>query len=334
MKKGLITSQIVKNIFITMLLFYFYFNTSNGKVILLPFLICSVAMLLKNISLLFNKSKYIDMFNKVFILSFLIFWFGALIFWCYTSIVNREYSSLIFSIPFWIGSIFIIKKFLLKINNKNHKLNINFGIVISCFLVSITFISGVLMLFFGIRDTYKLNNNTRGFITTNAYYKDYEIFNSDKDNTTYKLKYVYEVDNIEYEVSTNYGSNYIPDTTSIREVKYNPDDPSESILVGLNNKKGLIYTGAFFVLGSIPFILFGLMMLALFDKVKIDIIGTYIGFAFLIIGIGIILLQNKETMSLLEIIKAMRLWFLIPIMFIVVGIYQIINCLIIKKNKK
>lgn len=190
------------------------------------------------------------------------------------------------------------------------------------------------MLFFGIRDTYKLNNNTRGFITTNAYYKDYEIFNSDKDKTTYKLNYVYDVDGIEYEVSTDYGLGTIPDINSIREVKYNPDNPSESILVGLNNKKGLIYAGAFFVLGSIPFILFGLMMLGLFDKVKIDVIGTYIGFAFLIIGIGIILLQNAETFVLLETIKNMKLWFLIPIMFIVVGIYQIINCLIIKKNKK
>lgn len=57
MKKGLITSQIVKNIFITMLLFYFYFNTSNGKVILLPFLICSVAVLLKNSSFIYEEFR-------------------------------------------------------------------------------------------------------------------------------------------------------------------------------------------------------------------------------------------------------------------------------------
>lgn len=334
MKKGLITTQIVKNIFITMLLFYFYFNTSNGKVILLPFLICSVAVLLKNISLLFNKSKYVDLFNRVFTLSFLIFLFGALIFWCYTSIVNKQYNSLIFSIPFWLASIFIIRKFLFKANNKNHKSKINLNIIIPCFLVSIAFISGVLMLFFGIRDTYKLNRNTKGYITTNAYYKDYEIFSSNKEKTTYKLKYIYEVDDIKYEVSTEYGTNYIPDENSVREVKYNPNNPSESILVGLNNKKGLIYVGAFFVLGTIPFILFGLMMIGLFDKVKIDVIGTYIGFAFLIIGIGIILLQSAETFVLLETIKSMKIWFLIPIMFIVVGIYQIINCLIIKKTKK
>lgn len=332
--KNEIIKQIIKNLFIILILFYFYINTSNGKIVLLPFLICSIANLLKNISLLFNKSKYIDLFNKVFTLSFLLFWFETLIFWCYTSIINKQYNSLIFSIPFWLVSIFIIKKILFKADNKSYKSKINLNIIIPCFLVSIAFVSGLLMLFFGIRDTYKLNRNTKGYITINAYYKDYEVFSSDKKGTTYKLNYVYEVNGIEYEVSTDYGSNTIPNTNSIRLVKYNPNNPNESILVGLNNKKGLIYAGAFFVLGSIPFILFGLMMLGLFDKIKIDIIGTYIGFAFLIIGVGIILLQNAETFILLETIKNMRLWFLIPIMFIVVGIYQIINRLIIKKTKK
>lgn len=309
MKKRLIVSKIIKSLFITLLLFCFYVNTSNGKMFLLPFLICSIAIFLKNISLLFNKSKYVDLFNKIFVLFFLMFWFGILVFWCYICIVNKQYTSLIFSIPFWLASIFIIKKFLFKSDNQKSKSKINLSIIISGFLVSIVFISGVLMLFFGIRDTYKLNNNTRGFITTNGYYKDYEIYSSDNDRTTYKLNYVYEVDSIEYEVSTDYGTNTIPEADSVREVKYNPDNPSESILVGLNNKKGFIYVGTFFVLGSIPFMLFGLMMLGLFDKVKIDIMGVYIGVAFLIIGTLIILLQNEETFSLLETIKTMGLWF-------------------------
>lgn len=184
------------------------------------------------------------------------------------------------------------------------------------------------MLFIGIRDTYKINRSTKDFITINAYYKDYEIYNSNKNGVTYRLKYIYFVDDVEYEVLTEYGTNYIPDINSIRLVKYNPTNPSDSILVGLNNKKVLIYIGAFFVLVSIPFILFYLMMIGLFDKVKIDIIGVYAGFAFFIIGIGIILLQSSETMSLLEAIKFMGLWFIIPVMFIVVGIYQLVKCLI------
>ena len=33
----------------------------------------------------------------------------------------------------------------------------------------------------------------------------------DKDGTTYKLTYIYMVDGKEYSVTTDYGTNYIPD---------------------------------------------------------------------------------------------------------------------------
>lgn len=332
MKKLLITKQIIKNIFIVLILIYFYINTSSNKIFFIPFIICSILVLLRNIFLLFNKSKYIEFFNKFYTIIFFLFWGVFLIYWCYMNIVNKDYILLIYSIPFWLISIYIIKKKFLKINNR--KLNINWKIVISGFMVFIVFILGILMLFIGIKDTYKLNQKTKNYITTKGYYNDYEIYISDKDGTTYKLTYIYIVDGIEYEVSTDYGTNYIPDKNSVRDVKYNPDNPSKSMLVGLNNKKVLIYFGAFFVLGSIPFILVGLMMLGLFDKVKIDIIGTYVGFAFLIVGIGIVLIQNAETMSLLETIKTMKLWIFIPIMFIVVGVYQIVNCLVRNKCSK
>ena len=95
----------------------------------------------------------------------------------------------------------------------------------------------------------------------------------------------------------------------------------------------MIYGGAFFVLGSLTFVIFGLTALGLFDKVKIDVLGTYIGFVFVIIGIGIFLIQNGTTMSLLETIKNMKFWVLIPIMFVVIGMFQIIKCLLVKKHK-
>ena len=90
----------------------------------------------------------------------------------------------------------------------------------------------------------------------------------------------------------------------------------------------------FFVLGATVFILFALSIFGYFDKLKIDVIGTYIGVVFLIIGIGIILIQNGTTMSLIKTIKNMGLWILIPLMFVIVGIYQIIKYLFVNKVKK
>lgn len=321
------------SIMITLILVNIYIKTSNGKLILLPFIVCSIVLLMKNIFLLINKDKYSKIFNKIYAIGFLMFWFGFLMFWCYTSVISKQYSMLLFSIPFWIAGIYFFRKRILDRNIKftNNKFNVNFGIVISCILVAVVLLLGILMLFWGIKDTYKLNKQTKNYHITNGYYHDYEIYDSDEDGTTYKLLYSYKVDDREYIISTDYGTNYIPDINSIRKVKYNPDNPSEAILVGTNNKNVLIYGGAFFVFGSLTFVIFGLTVLGVFDKVKIDVIGIYIGFVFVIIGIGLVLIQTGTTMSLLETIKNMKFGIFIPIMFVVIGLYQIVKCLFVKK---
>lgn len=337
MKKGIITSRLIYSLITTIVLFNIYLKTPNGKLILFPFVVCSVALTIKNLFLLFNKNKYSEIFNKIYSIGFLLFLFVFLIFWCYTSIINNQYSMLLFLIPFWIAGVYIIRKRFLKRNdlqeNRKHS-KFNFGVVISCSLVTIALVSGILMLYFGIRHTYKMNIKTKNYLITEGYFDTYEIYSADEDGVTYKLYYIYEVDNKEYSISTDYGTNYIPDKNSIREVKYNPENPDEAILIGSNSKNGLIFAGAFFVLVSSVFVIFGLSFLGFFDKFKIDVIGTYVGFVFLIIGIGIIVVQNGTTMSLIETIKSMRLWIFIPIMFMVVGVYQMINCLILNKSKR
>ena len=145
--------------------------------------------------------------------------------------------------------------------------------------------------------------------------------------TTYELIYTYEVKGKNYTVSTNYGTNNIPDENSIRKVKYDSNNPSKSILVGTNNSNFLIYFGIFFTLSSIAFILGGLYTKEIFDKIKINIMGLYLGFCFFLIGTSITLLQNGTTTSLLEAINSFGIWIIIPILFIIVGLVQIIKCL-------
>ena len=64
----------------------------------------------------------------------------------------------------------------------------------------------------------------------------------------------------------------------------------------------------FFVFGSLTFVIFGFTILGVFDKIKIDVLGTYIGFVFIIIGTCLVLIKNGTTMSLVETIKNMRFW--------------------------
>ena len=81
------------------------------------------------------------------------------------------------------------------------------------------------------------------------------------------------------------------------------------------------------------FIIAILQTKGVFDKVKIDVVGLYFGIVFFIIGVGIILFQNGTTSSFLETIKSLGLWILIPILFIIVGLIQTINCLFFKQTK-
>lgn len=135
-------------------------------------------------------------------------------------------------------------------------------------------------------------------------------------------------------VSTDYGVEKIPAVNSVRKVKYDPNNYEKAVLVGTNRNNGLIYFGAFFVLGGMVFVLIFLQIKGVFDKIKIDVIGTYIGVIFTIIGIGIILLQNGMTSSFIETVKTMGFWILIPFMFIIVGMFQTIKCLLLPKLKR
>jgi len=335
--KSVYTRKLISSVFITILLIYFMIKTSSPKIIFVPFLICAISMIGKSISLIMEKKKYVNIFDKSFTIGFLLFWFGFLIYANYIAIKDKQWQLVAFSLVFWIVGIYFAKKRLVKPKEKTSneksktKLNIDFRILISALLVIIVLLSGIAMLFFGIMDTYRLNSITKGYIATDGYYRECDIFSSDEDGTTYKLTYVYTVNNKEYSVTTDYGTNYIPEENSSREIKYNPNNPEEAIITGTNSKNGLIYFGAFFTFGSITFILAALSVLGYFDKFKVDILGTYIGFLFFIIGIGIILFQTGTTTSLIETIKSFGLWILIPIMFIIVGIIQIVKCLLKKK---
>ena len=119
MKKYIYIKNLILSVIITFLLLYFYSMTPNGKLVLIPFIICSFSILLKNIFLLTNKEKYVIIFNKIFIIGFLLFWFGFLSFSCYISFINKEYSIILFTIPFWLVGFHIIKKYLKKIRGVN-----------------------------------------------------------------------------------------------------------------------------------------------------------------------------------------------------------------------
>lgn len=328
-------------IFIFLLVILYKNQDLISRMMLFPFLLCSLFIIGKNICLLMDKKRASVLFSKLFASSFFLFWFGMLTYGCIYFIKSKNYFSVLFTIPFWISGIYMVRKIFLTDSKKIEKQKspkFNFQIVVSSILVFSVLGIGFLCLFFGIRDTYKFHVKTRGYLTTEGYFDNYSIYNTSKDKTTYKLIYVYKVDGDEYTIATDYGvgAEFIPEMNSKRKVKYNANNPKEAVLSGTNKGNFLIYFGAFFTLVGGVFVLFVLSIKGVFDKVKFDIIGTYIGVVCIILGIGIILFQVGTASSLLDAVKSLGIWILIPILFLISVIYLTIKSLFFQQkiNKK
>lgn len=338
MKKTILITNIIKAALIFMLLMFVFTKNEQLylRIIILFFILLTICNLAKNICDLFNKPIGVKIFHKLFIIIFLLIGACFIVVWSYAWIKNGIYFPLIFTIPFWACEVYIFCKSILEIKSDKKKVEkktkFDFKIMVSGFLVICVLISGIICLVIGIKDTYQTKKKTQNYLTTTGYFKDYEIYSSSKEGErTYCLIYVYEIDGQEYSIKTDYGSGTIPSENSKREIKYNPNNPSEAVFTGTNKNSGLIYFGIFFILGSMVFVLIFLSTFGIFANIKINVIGLYVGFVLLVVGIGILAFQLGEGFSLMEAFKRMRFWILIPIMFIAVGGFQIVKCLFFER---
>ncbi len=122
-------------------------------IIFLPFLICGISFVGKRIALVLNKEKYVMIFDKLFVTGLLLFWFGFLVVAVYICIRDKNYGMLIYTLPFWLVGIYVVKKRLLNIRSKSKReSDFDFKKVISIGLVLIAFLVGFVLLILGIKD--------------------------------------------------------------------------------------------------------------------------------------------------------------------------------------
>ncbi|MCB5942693.1 DUF3592 domain-containing protein [bacterium 210820-DFI.6.52] len=315
----------------------------SSRIMILPFLICGLTELLRTIFLAVGWEKAAKLLYKVYAASFLLYVFGFLGVWCYVNFTNQAYLPLLFSLPFWlVGGYLVYRVFFRKKDQpakadpkkRSLHLNVNFKVVVTCFLVGVCLLSGIFILFLGVKDTIQLSQRAGGYTATEGHFVDYEVYRSDREGTTYRLIYEYEVNGAPYRVSTDYGTNAIPARNSTRTVKYDPANPQKSVLTGSNSANWMIFMGLFFVLGSTVFILAWLTVKGCFDRFKVSVLGVYIGVVFTFVGAGPILLRRGETGSWPACFKSFGLWILIPLMMIAVGLFQTVKCLLPGRSKK
>lgn len=151
MKNTFFIGKLISAIFITITLIYFMLKTPSPKIIFLPFLICSISMAGKLIGLIMNKRTYVVIFDILFKIGFFSFWFGGLIFALYLCLRDRNYRLILFTIPFWLVGIYVVKNKILNIKPKNkEKSSLNAMIFVSAGLVGIVLLAGIAILIWGI----------------------------------------------------------------------------------------------------------------------------------------------------------------------------------------
>mgnify|MGYP000265297058 CR=1 FL=1 len=119
--KSVFIRKLITAFFATMILLSAIIKNNDiiSKIFILPFLVCSIASAGKNLCLIINKNKVANVFNKIFVITFFIFWFCFLAVWCYLNIKDNNYIALLFSLPFWVIGISFVRKFLFKTNKQN-----------------------------------------------------------------------------------------------------------------------------------------------------------------------------------------------------------------------
>jgi len=155
MKKTPAVRNLIGSILLTGIFLYLMGKTPSPKIIFVPFLICGLSLAGKSTAQLLKKGKWITAFHKLFILGFLLFWFGFLAAAAYTCIRSKNYGMLLFTLPFWVIGFFVVKNKLLGIKGKQGKKDtaspFRFAFVVSAALVVIAIAAGIFLLVLGVQ---------------------------------------------------------------------------------------------------------------------------------------------------------------------------------------
>lgn len=204
--------------------------------------------------------------------------------------------------------------------------------------LSIFLIVGLVLIFFGVKDSFSQSRETKGYRETTGYLSDYTLKKESEYDpvrkrtsaATYALEYRYTVDGREYTVFTDYSTSILPELGSSRDIRYDPDNPEKAVLTGPNKNFSMVFLGILFSLGAILFLW---IMLAPVKRKKkkqpvLQPALLLFGLIFVLFGYGALYMITGEV-SPVGIIAYYRTSFvfplLIPPLLIVAGVWVCVN---------
>ena len=205
------------------------------------------------------------------------------------------------------------------------KFNLKKAVVI--FLFSAALLIGIVLLFFGIKDSINLAIKTKDWFEATGYFRDYSVYNvNDDGETTYRLRYVFYSGGSEYFVETDYGSEVVPEIDSVRMVLYEPENPENAVLKGGTASATCLTIG--FMFTFIPFFMI-ICWLWINGKIKLHVKAFDFTAGFIIFAVGeLFIYLMSGSIFFWKAFGSMGFLAIIPSLLAVVGIIQMIKTVI------
>ncbi|MBR5310042.1 MAG: DUF3592 domain-containing protein [Oscillospiraceae bacterium] len=209
------------------------------------------------------------------------------------------------------------------------KINVKKLVIILLFSVAI--ISGIVLLFLGIRDSVITAIKTKDWFDTTGYFRDYSVYSINSDGETlYRLKYVYYSGGAEYFIETEYGSEVIPEIDSIRTVLYEPENPENAVLKG--GTASAVYLTIGFMFTFIPLFMI-IIWLYINDKIKLPENTLDFTVGFIIFAVGeLCIYVMSGSIFLWKAFASMGFLAIIPSLMVAAGIFQMVKTTLYKKS--
>lgn len=201
------------------------------------------------------------------------------------------------------------------------------------FLPILALLIGVFFLGLGIYET--ATSDTKDYAETIGYYNystiaEKEHYDSIKNKhyaTTYHLTYQYAVDGEVYYVTTDYTTSLEPSYGEEIRILYDAENPENAVVGGPAKRNNfLMIFGIFFILGSLPFLVF------LFGNneksPKVDKMGVLMGSIIAVMGYGAlaVICGGFSPVIIFNYIESSFIFpMIIPFLMIFAGVFAVIK---------
>ena len=212
-------------------------------------------------------------------------------------------------------------------------MKINFKKLVIVLLFSSALLAGIVLLFFGIKDSVSIAIKTKDWFEAPGYFRDCSVYNVNSEGKTlYRLRYVFYSGGAEYFVETDYGSEVVPEIDSVRTVLYEPENPENAVLKGGTASATYLTIG--FMFTFIPLFMI-IVWLWINEKIKLHVNVFDFTAGFLIFAVGeFCIYMMSGSVFPWKAFSSMGFLAIIPTLMAFVGILQMAKTVFNGKEKK